>query len=92
MIHGCGVIQGDGVNFQEIKRVLDGVTSAGFSAENVAFGMGGGLLQKLNRDTMSFATKLNSITYASGEQRDIMKTPRNDNSKISLPGKLHPYL
>jgi len=29
--------------------------------QSVAFGMGSGLLQKLNRDTLSFATKLSFI-------------------------------
>ena len=32
----------------------------------VAFGMGGGLLQKVNRDTCSLATKLAHIVYADG--------------------------
>jgi nicotinamide phosphoribosyltransferase len=50
--------------------------------------MGGGLLQKVNRDTMSFATKLNHITYADGEKRDVMKSPKSDLSKTSLPGEL----
>ena len=50
--------------------------------------MGGGLLQKLNRDTMSFATKLNYIRYADGEERDIMKAPKTDTGKFSLPGIL----
>jgi hypothetical protein len=40
------------------------VEEAGYAADNVSYGMGGGLLQKLNRDTMSFATKLNHIVYA----------------------------
>ena len=52
----------------------------------VAFGMGGGLLQKINRDTMSFATKLSHVTYADGTQADIMKSPTGDASKISFPG------
>lgn len=52
----------------------------------VAFGMGGGLLQKVNRDTMSFATKLSHVTYADGTQADIMKSPTGDASKISFPG------
>lgn len=52
----------------------------------VAFGMGGGLLQKINRDTMSFATKLSHVTYADGTQADIMKSPTGDASKISYPG------
>jgi nicotinamide phosphoribosyltransferase len=50
--------------------------------------MGGGLLQKMNRDTMSFATKLSHIQYANGENRDVMKTPKSSASKTSLPGKL----
>lgn len=32
-----------------------------YAIQAVAFGMGGGLLQKVNRDTMSFATKLSFI-------------------------------
>jgi nicotinamide phosphoribosyltransferase len=34
---------------------------AGFSADNVAFGQGGALLQMVNRDTMKFAMKCSSI-------------------------------
>jgi len=50
--------------------------------------MGGGLLQKLNRDTMSFATKLSYIRYADGKVRQVMKCPKSDMSKVSLPGPL----
>ena len=55
-------------------------------AQAVAFGMGGGLLQKVNRDTMSFATKLSHVTYADGTDADIMKSPTGDTGKISFPG------
>jgi nicotinic acid phosphoribosyltransferase len=60
----------------------------GYSAQNVAYGMGGGLLQKVNRDTMSFATKLCHIQYADGRAVDVMKKPKDDLSKVSLPGIL----
>lgn len=50
--------------------------------------MGGGLLQKLNRDTMSFATKLSHVVYADGTPGDIMKNPAGDSAKISFPGEL----
>jgi len=50
--------------------------------------MGGGLLQKLNRDTLSFATKLCHIVYEDGTTRDVMKHPKTDSDKISLPGVL----
>jgi nicotinic acid phosphoribosyltransferase len=50
----------------------------GYAAQNMAFGMGGGLLQKVNRDTMSFATKLSHIVYADGRAADVMKRPKTD--------------
>lgn len=56
--------KGDGIGLPEIKKICDAVIAAGYSVSNVAFGMGSGLLQKLNRDTMSFATKLSYIEYA----------------------------
>jgi len=62
--------------------------AAGFSVESVAFGMGGGLLQKVNRDTMSFATKLSYIIDEHGNERDVMKRPKQEGSKTSLPGVL----
>ena len=88
VIQGCGVIQGDGVGLPMIGAILRAAMDAGFSAENVAFGMGGGLLQKVNRDTMSFATKLCHMKYADGTERDVMKAPKTDSGKVSLPGVL----
>jgi nicotinic acid phosphoribosyltransferase len=58
------ILQGDGIGYEQIKKILEVVLENKFSAQNVAFGMGGGLLQKVNRDTMSFATKLMYIKYA----------------------------
>ena len=83
-----GVIQGDGINYSTICDILDAVRKECFSAANVAFGMGGGLLQKVNRDSMSFATKLSYIKYADSTERSIIKAPSTDAEKWSLPGKL----
>jgi len=69
VIRGFGVIQGDGINLKTLKEILDAALKKGYSAENCVFGMGGGLLQKVNRDTMSFATKLNHIIYEDGTAR-----------------------
>ncbi|KAF5831924.1 nicotinamide phosphoribosyltransferase [Dunaliella salina] len=88
VINGCGVIQGDGINIQSMEKITLAVEQAGFAADNVTYGMGGGLLQKVNRDTMSFATKLNHVVYADGTAIDIMKQPLTDPSKYSLPGVL----
>ncbi|KAK3276004.1 hypothetical protein CYMTET_15896, partial [Cymbomonas tetramitiformis] len=88
VIKGAGVIQGDGINIDTIQEICLSVEKAGFSAQCVAFGMGGGLLQKVNRDTMSFATKLSHIRFKDGTSRDIMKAPKTDTGKFSLPGIL----
>ena len=85
---GVGCIQGDGINTDTIRKILHAVHKQGYSAQNVAFGMGGGLLQRLNRDTLSMAVKLNHITYADGSQADVMKCPVGVESKLSLPGEL----
>ena len=37
---------------------------------------------------MAFATKLSHIVYADGTAKDIMKMPKTDTGKISLPGIL----
>jgi nicotinamide phosphoribosyltransferase len=81
------VIQGDGVNLQSIEAILTTMQQAGFSADNIAFGMGGGLLQKVNRDTLSFAMKASAIECA-GEWRDVYKQPITDQGKHSKKGVL----
>lgn len=86
VIRGCGVIQGDGIDITNMAKIAKAIQHAGFSADNVAYGMGGGLLQKVNRDTMSFATKLCHIVYADGTAADTMKQPATDTGKFSLPG------
>ena len=88
VIQGCGIIQGDGIDKHIIEMILKAAELEKYSAENISFGMGGGLLQKHNRDTMSFATKLNFIEYATGEIKHVMKAPKTDSGKISLPGEL----
>lgn len=50
--------------------------------------MGGGLLQKVNRDTMSFATKLCFIKYKDGREVKVMKRPATESGKKSFPGML----
>jgi len=88
VLKGAAVIQGDGINYTMLREIQDAVLAEGFSSACVAYGMGGALLQKINRDTMSFATKLSHIQDATGENRDVMKTPKSAASKTSLPGKL----
>jgi nicotinamide phosphoribosyltransferase len=81
------VIQGDGMDFAMINQCLSTLSEAGWSADNVAFGMGGGLLQKVNRDTQKFAFKCSSITI-DGVERDVFKDPVTDIGKISKKGRM----
>ncbi|MCH9670263.1 MAG: nicotinate phosphoribosyltransferase [Gammaproteobacteria bacterium] len=81
------VIQGDGVSPEMIKRILDELKSRHISAENVAFGMGGELLQNVNRDTLSFAMKASAIRV-NGTWKDVYKSPATDPSKRSKRGRL----
>lgn len=82
------LIQGDGNNTEkDIDRVLGVLTMHGYSASNIAFGMGGGLLQKLDRDTNGFAFKL-SMIVRDGKICSVSKCPVGDNSKKSKEGQL----
>jgi nicotinamide phosphoribosyltransferase len=80
------LIQGDGINFTSLGQILEAVAAHGWSADNIAFGSGGGLLQKLNRDTLKFAFKCSSVIVA-GQERDVFKRPVTDNGKQSKSGR-----
>lgn len=81
------VIQGDGIDFAMLDLILSAMEKSGWSADNVAFGSGGGLLQKLNRDTQKFAFKCSSALVGSSE-RDVFKQPITDSGKKSKSGRL----
>jgi len=81
------VIQGDGMTLSTIKLLVDKMIAGGWSLDNMAFGMGAGLLQKVNRDTLSFAMKANAMQTASGDWVDVNKAPKTDASKASKAGR-----
>jgi nicotinamide phosphoribosyltransferase len=81
------VIQGDGVNLASIDAILSRLAKLGYSADNVAFGMGAELLQKLDRDTHKMALKCSAICI-NGEWRDVFKDPVTDPGKRSLGGRV----
>lgn len=80
------LIQGDGVEYASIKAILARLTAEGFSGDNIAFGMGGALLQHPNRDTMKFAMKASAIKIGD-EWRGISKDPVTDPGKKSKMGR-----
>jgi nicotinamide phosphoribosyltransferase len=81
------VIQGDGIDRKMLELVLIEMDQAGWSTDNIAFGSGGGLLQKLNRDTMKFAFKCAAVTV-DGVERDVFKQPVTDPGKVSKSGRM----
>ena len=81
------VIQGDGITVETLPQILDNLLNRGWSADNLAFGMGGGLLQQVNRDTQKFAMKASACEVA-GEWRDVYKDPVTDPGKRSKRGRV----
>lgn len=68
------VIQGDGVNISTIRLIYGALKVNGISAENLVLGMGGALLQKVDRDTQKFAFKC-SYAEMNGKGIDVQKNP-----------------
>ena len=81
------VIQGDGISPSMIESILAVMKIHRLSAENVAFGMGGELLQNVNRDTLQFAMKASAIRI-DGTWKDVYKDPVTDTGKRSKRGRL----
>lgn len=81
------VLWGDGLDFKGIQSILTVLKFKGWSADVIAtFGMGGGLLQKVNRDTQRFAFKC-SAQLRDGKWVDVVKDPVGGN-KTSKAGRL----
>ena len=98
------VIQGDGVSAESIDQILTAMTEKGYSADNIVFGMGGELLQKLDRDTQKYAMKASAVRIidaepvmsdftasafdTEGNWHDVFKDPITDPGKTSKKGIL----
>ena len=87
VLNNVRVIQGDGVNESTIRCILSHLEIYGYSADNVAFGMGGALLQKLDRDTQQWAMKC-SAAEINGAWVPVQKDPITDSGKRSKAGRV----
>jgi nicotinamide phosphoribosyltransferase len=81
------IIQGDGINELTIRCILGHFMVLGYSADNIAFGMGGALLQIVDRDTQKFAMKASSACI-NGVWVDVQKNPVTDSGKKSKAGRV----
>lgn len=82
------MLQGDGVSYESLGAILQAMKEAGFAADNLAFGSGGALLQKLNRDTQKCAFKCSEISKKGGDTTLVFKDPVTDKGKQSKKGRL----
>jgi len=87
VLNNVRLIQGDGVNEHTIRTILGSFQAYGYSADNIAFGMGGALLQQVDRDTQRFAMKCSSARV-NGEWVDVQKDPVTDSGKKSKAGRV----
>lgn len=100
VLNNVRLIQGDGVNELSIRSILGAFMALGWSADNIAFGMGGALLQQIDRDTQRFAMKCSAMSklelVQDGDQGsgwythwfDVQKDPITDSGKKSKAGRV----
>jgi nicotinamide phosphoribosyltransferase len=91
VLNNVRILQGDGINENSIQEILNNLLDHGYSASNIAFGMGGALLQQHNRDTLKFAMKCSHV-YREVDGKmvsvDVFKDPITDHGKVSKAGRL----
>jgi nicotinamide phosphoribosyltransferase len=82
------MIQGDGISYESLGTILEAMADKGWAADNLAFGSGGALLQKINRDTQKCAFKCSEISKKGGATTQVFKDPITDKGKQSKKGRL----
>jgi nicotinamide phosphoribosyltransferase len=81
------LIQGDGINEDSLRRIMQRMQYHRWSMDNVTFGSGGGLLAAdVTRDTHRFAQKTSSVII-DGKERETQKVVATDPSKASKKGR-----
>jgi nicotinamide phosphoribosyltransferase len=88
VLNNVRLIQGDGVNEMSIRSILGAFMAMGWSADNIAFGMGGALLQQVDRDTQRFAMKCSAAFVMGYGWVDVQKDPVTDSGKRSKAGRV----
>lgn len=86
VLNNVRIIQGDGIDHMTINSILTVMEMGRWSADNIAFGQGGALLQQINRDTLEFAMKCSAVRIK-GEWVDVYKDPVTSSMKKSKRGR-----
>lgn len=87
VLNNVRVLHSDQINRQTIRTILDSALKHKYSATNLVFGMGGALLQQVNRDTQQFAYKISEVTV-NGKEIPVHKHPVDEPHKQSKGGYL----
>ena len=88
VLNNVRMIYGDGITKLTIETILrTAVDIHGYSADMLAFGQGGALLQAVTRDDQQYAMKCSAV-YRSGDEawQDVFKDPITDQGKTSKKG------
>ncbi len=86
--HGVRVMQGDGVSPADMEKILGRMEAMGFSADNIYFGIGSNLIQKVNRDSYEFTMKANARQTAAGQWIDMSRRPAHMRDRAPKAGRL----
>ena len=86
VLNNVSLIQGDGIDMDMMKGLCAMIENLGYAAETLVYGSGGGLLQKVNRDTYSFAQKTSAMKI-NGVWVDTVKSPITSPDKKSKGGR-----
>lgn len=80
-----GLVYGDGMSYDRITRIYEGLKSNGYAASNVVLALGAYTLAHLSRDSLGFAIK---ASYAVVDDKGVAtyKRPATDMSKASQAG------
>ena len=91
VLNNVRLIWGDGITQTTIEAIYATlVDKLGWSADNFAFGMGGALLNKIQRDDLGWAMKCSAICV-NGQWRDVYKDPATAKNKASKRGRVTLY-
>lgn len=83
----CGCILGDGVNWEVMNAILDGLKQKGFASTNIIFGIGSYyLVYGVSRDTDGWAVK-STYCEVDGVGREIFKDPITDKGNLKKSAK-----
>lgn len=88
VLNNVRMIWGDGITKLTIETILrTAVDIYGYSADMLAFGQGGALLQAVTRDDQKYAMKCSAVYRSNSKSwKDVFKDPITDQGKKSKKG------